>query len=195
MNAIERKTLYFLKEGEANTDALLKFVKAYAEAAGVNHIVVASTSGETGVKASEVFKSFNVVVVTHHAGFAEPGVHELAEKNRLKILKNGAPNPNDYPCLKQCGTSHPQRIWNNSASRTDRLHSEKIRPRNQSLRRSHADGNRCGAHPNRPRHHSNRWKQPRSRHRPTHKTSQRLKILRLKNKRNNSQTKGIRVKT
>jgi hypothetical protein len=90
MNAIERKTLYFLKEGEANTDALLKFVKAYAEASGVNHIVVASTSGETGVKASEVFKGFNVVVVTHHAGFAEPGVHELAEKNRLKILKNGA---------------------------------------------------------------------------------------------------------
>jgi hypothetical protein len=90
MNAVERKTLYFLKEGEANTDALLKFVKAYAENAGVNHIVVASTTGETGAKASEIFKGFNVVVVTHHAGFAEVGVQELTEKNRLKILKNGA---------------------------------------------------------------------------------------------------------
>jgi hypothetical protein len=90
MSALERKTLYFLKEGEANTYALLKFVKAYAEKVGVNHIVVASTTGETGIKASEIFKGYNVVVVTHQAGFAEPGVQELTEKNRLKILNNGA---------------------------------------------------------------------------------------------------------
>jgi hypothetical protein len=90
MSAVERKTLYFLKEGEINTDALLKFVKAYAENLGINHIVVASSTGETGVKASEIFKGFNIVVVTHHAGFAEPGVQELTEENSLKILKNGS---------------------------------------------------------------------------------------------------------
>jgi len=90
MSAVERKTLYFLKEGEANTDALLKFVKAYAENGGVNHIVVASTTGGTGAKASEIFKGFNVVVVTHNTGFAEPSVQELTERNRLRILKNGA---------------------------------------------------------------------------------------------------------
>jgi len=90
MNAVEHKTLYFMREGEVNTDALLKFVKEYAQTRGVNHIVVASTTGDTGVKASEVLKGFNVVVVTHHAGFAEPGVQELTEENRLKILTNGA---------------------------------------------------------------------------------------------------------
>jgi len=90
MSAVERKALYFALPGEVNTDALLKFVKDYAEAVGVNHIVVASTTGKTGVKASEVFKGFNVVVVTHHAGFIEPGAQELTEENRLKILENGA---------------------------------------------------------------------------------------------------------
>jgi len=89
MSAVERKTLYFASPGETNTDALLTFVKDYAKAAGVNNIVVASTTGETGVKASEVFKGSNVVVVTHHAGFTEPGAQELTEENRLKILENG----------------------------------------------------------------------------------------------------------
>jgi len=90
MNAIERKTLYFTSAGKDNTDILLKFVKDYAKVAGVNHIIVASTTGETGVKASEVLKGFNLVVVTHHTGFAEPSVQELTEENRLKILENGA---------------------------------------------------------------------------------------------------------
>jgi len=90
MSTVERKTLYFASPGKANTDALLNFVKDYAKAVGVNHIVVASTTGETGVKASEVFKDFNVVVVTHHAGLTEPGAQELTEENRLKILENGA---------------------------------------------------------------------------------------------------------
>ncbi len=90
MNTVERKTLYFLKEGETNTEDVLKVVKAYAESAGVNHIVIASTTGRTGVKASEYFKNFNTIVVTHHAGFAEPGIQELTENNRLAILKNGA---------------------------------------------------------------------------------------------------------
>jgi hypothetical protein len=68
----------------------MNFVKTSAETAGLTHIVVASTTGKTGVKASEILKGFNVVVVTHHAGFDEPRVNELTEKNRPKILKNGA---------------------------------------------------------------------------------------------------------
>jgi hypothetical protein len=90
MSTVEHKTLYFTSHRKANTKALLEFVKKHAEAQGVNHIVVASTTGETGVKASKVFKGFTVVVVTHHAGFTEPDAQELTEENRLKILGNGA---------------------------------------------------------------------------------------------------------
>jgi len=90
MSLIKRETLYFQTPGKQNTEALLKLVKAYAEAEGIRDIVVASTTGETGVKASKLFKGFNVVVVTHFVGMREPGVSEFVEENRKRILKNGA---------------------------------------------------------------------------------------------------------
>jgi len=52
--------------------------------------VVASTRGLTGVKASEILKGYNVVIVTHHTGFREPGKNELKDEYRRKILANGA---------------------------------------------------------------------------------------------------------
>lgn len=64
MSWIEQKTVYFETPGKSNTKFLLKLVKEYARASGIRHIVVASTTGETGVKASKTFKEFNVVVVT-----------------------------------------------------------------------------------------------------------------------------------
>ena len=87
---MESKTIYFEKPGKENTETVLKLVKKYAETKGIKDIVVASTTGETGVKASIILKSLNVVVVTHHFGFRQPGVHELLEDNREKILENGA---------------------------------------------------------------------------------------------------------
>ena len=82
--------MYFEKPGKESTAALLKIVKKYAESAGVRDIVIASTRGETGVAASRLFKDYNVVVVTHFTGFSEPGVQELKEEYRKRILKNGA---------------------------------------------------------------------------------------------------------
>jgi len=87
---IERKTVYFARPGKENTEAVLKLAKEYAETKGIKDIVVASTTGETGVKASRIFKDFNVVVVTHHFGFRKPSIHELLDENRQKILENGA---------------------------------------------------------------------------------------------------------
>lgn len=90
MKPVERKTVYFEIPGKQNTESVLELVKNYAQAEGVRNIVVASTTGETGVKASKVFRGFNVVVVSHHVGFQENGVWELKEENRRKILENGA---------------------------------------------------------------------------------------------------------
>jgi len=90
MSSVERKTVYFNVSGEQNTDLLLKLVKDYVEAEGIRDIVVASTTGRTGVKASKILRGFNVVVVTHHFGMEEPGVSELEETNRERILENGA---------------------------------------------------------------------------------------------------------
>ena len=90
MSLVERRTAYFQASGKQNTESVLELVKSYAKSEGIRDIVVASTTGETGVKASKLFKDFNVVVVSHHVGFHEPGVWELNEENRRKILDNGA---------------------------------------------------------------------------------------------------------
>ena len=90
MSVIEKKTVYFREAGAKNTDLLLKIVRNYVEKEEINDIVVASTTGETGVKAAKIFKPRNVVVVTHHFGFREPGKIELLEENKKEILANGA---------------------------------------------------------------------------------------------------------
>lgn len=87
---IERKTVYFEKIGNQNTEALLKLAKKYAESTGIRDIVVASTRGETGVAASKMLKGYNIVVVTHHTGFSELGTQELKEEYRKQILADGA---------------------------------------------------------------------------------------------------------
>ncbi|MEM1767515.1 MAG: pyruvate kinase alpha/beta domain-containing protein, partial [Candidatus Bathyarchaeia archaeon] len=90
MPFITKNTLYFKKPGPQNTDALLNFVKEYAEKENIRDIVVASTTGETGVKAAKIFSGYNVVVVTHHVGFRKPGEWELNENYRKEILESGA---------------------------------------------------------------------------------------------------------
>lgn len=90
MGFVERKTLCFNAPGRQNTEAVLRLAKEYAQIEGIRDIVVASTTGETGAAASEAFKGFNLVMVTHHFNFPGPGKHELTEENRQKILGNGS---------------------------------------------------------------------------------------------------------
>lgn len=90
MSFITKHTLYFKNPGPQNTDALLNFVKEYAEKEKIRDIVVASTTGETGVKTTKLFNGYNVVVVTHHVGFRKPGEWELKENYRKEILESGA---------------------------------------------------------------------------------------------------------
>jgi len=90
MSSVERKVTYFEQAGEQNTDVLLQFVKKYVEKEGIKDIVIASTTGETGAKASKIFKGYNVVIVTHCFGFKETGKTELLKEHRKEILANGA---------------------------------------------------------------------------------------------------------
>jgi len=88
--SVEKTIVYFNTPGRGNTEVVLALAKKRAEELGIRNIVVASTTGETGVRASQVFKGFNLVVVTHHTGFKEPGQQELTEDNRRIIEENGA---------------------------------------------------------------------------------------------------------
>lgn len=68
---------------------VLQVARKYAEENGIKDIVVATTTGETGVQASNIFRDgFNLVAVTHSTGFKEEGKQELLEKNRHKMLES-----------------------------------------------------------------------------------------------------------
>jgi len=89
MGSIERVTVYFDSPGDENTDRVLEEAKRRAEELGIRDVVVASTRGETGVKASKLFKGYNVIVVTHHTGFRRPNFQEMTEENRRLIEEYG----------------------------------------------------------------------------------------------------------
>lgn len=74
-----------------NTKQVVEIAKDYAEKNGIKDIVVATTKGEMGIIASEIFgKEYNLVIVTHITGFRENNIQELSEENKAKILRNGA---------------------------------------------------------------------------------------------------------
>lgn len=80
---------YFHTPGRENTERVLQIAKTRAEQLGIRSIVVATTTGQTGVRASEVFKGYNLIAVTHSAGFKEPNFQELTDENRRAIEANG----------------------------------------------------------------------------------------------------------
>lgn len=86
---MEIQSVYFAESGSANTEKTLEIAKRRAEQLGIKTIVVASTSGETGVKAVKLLVSYKVVVVTHTTGFQAPDDQELTPENRAKILEKG----------------------------------------------------------------------------------------------------------
>jgi hypothetical protein len=85
----ETKTVYFEELGRENTDETLRLAKERADVLGIRNIVVASYTGYTGVKASEVFKGYNLVVAAGVVGFREPNVHRMTPENRAIIEGNG----------------------------------------------------------------------------------------------------------
>jgi hypothetical protein len=84
-----KEILYFESKGEVNTDETLKIAKERADELGIRDVVVASTRGGTGVKAVDLFKGYNVVVVPHVTGLREPGQQELTVENIEKIEEGG----------------------------------------------------------------------------------------------------------
>jgi hypothetical protein len=89
---MERKVIYFEKPGRENTGACLEVVKQSLHENNYRHLVVASTTGETGLVFSEALKGkeVNTVVVTHSWGFKEPNAGEVPADVRKTIESNGA---------------------------------------------------------------------------------------------------------
>ncbi|MDH4100264.1 MAG: hypothetical protein OEV28_06780 [Nitrospirota bacterium] len=86
-----RQVDYFDKAGQANSDRCVEIARQLV-AEGYTNVVVASTTGETGVKIARALHGLgaNLVVVTHSAGFKEPNSLELTVENEKEIRKLGA---------------------------------------------------------------------------------------------------------
>ena len=85
----QKPIYYFQNPGRENTDDVLKLVKERAEELGIKTIIVASTTGNTAVKATEYLKGYRVIAVSHSAGFLEAHVQKFTDDNRRKTESNG----------------------------------------------------------------------------------------------------------
>jgi len=86
---VELKTVYFENPGSENTEVVLRLARQRAEELGIKTMVIATTQGDTAVKAVDVFKGLKVIAVTHVAGFREPNTQELTEENRQIVESKG----------------------------------------------------------------------------------------------------------
>ena len=87
--AAKKEVTYFMRPGPENTDATLALARKRAVDLGVESVIVATTVGQTGVKAIKFFQGCNLIIVTHSAGFTETNVQELSEEHRRTILAAG----------------------------------------------------------------------------------------------------------
>lgn len=86
---MEVKAVYFTQPGSENTEEVLHIARQRAEEMGIKTILVASTSGNTAVKAVRVFKEMKEIAVSHAAGFREPNTQEFTEENRRIVESKG----------------------------------------------------------------------------------------------------------
>ncbi len=90
MTDVTVQSVYFGQPGSQNTARTLEIARRRADELGIHTVLVASTRGETGVQVAQQFQGYDVVVVTHAAGFASPNTQELTEENRDAIEATGA---------------------------------------------------------------------------------------------------------
>ena len=86
---MELKTVYFENAGKENTEAVLQIARQRAEELGIKNILVASTKGDTAVRAMDVLQGLRVIVVTHVTGFKEPNFQQFTEENRQIVESKG----------------------------------------------------------------------------------------------------------
>ncbi len=88
---IKHTTIYYPEGGSTHTEDTLKASLTAAKELDIKTILVASTSGETGVKAAELYKDsgINLIVVGHQVGFPVPKVQQFKPENGTRIEELG----------------------------------------------------------------------------------------------------------
>ncbi len=85
------QTTYYSKTGQENTQRTLELARDRARQLGIDTILVASSSGATGVLAAQLLQGFHTIIVSHSTGFAGPNTQELLPIHRVQIEAAGVP--------------------------------------------------------------------------------------------------------
>ena len=80
---------YFHNPGKENTDKTLELAAEYAEKNGIKKIVVATYSGETALRLSEISKDKQIIAVTLHAGTTKQERKAAWEGNLERLKAKG----------------------------------------------------------------------------------------------------------
>jgi hypothetical protein len=84
-------TVYFEEASPELTGAVFEAVEKFLrEHEEIKKIVVATTTGATGAATARRFSEHEVIVVSHHTGFASPNENELGDEHRSAIEISGA---------------------------------------------------------------------------------------------------------
>lgn len=86
----EKKIVYFDKVGKVNTNNTLRLAKGRFEELGLKKAVIATSFGDTAVKALDYFKGEELVVINSMYGFREPGKESLKPKAKERLQTAGA---------------------------------------------------------------------------------------------------------
>lgn len=79
--------MYWNNSGKNNTDETIALAVKRAKELNLEHIVVGSNTGDTALKLAGC--GLKVVCVSHHVGFAGPGVDEMSGEMRRKLAAAG----------------------------------------------------------------------------------------------------------
>jgi len=88
MGGVSRPIFYFNQAGVENTDEIVKIVYKRLKEGDIQSVVVASSSGATGLKfAKKMVRETNLVIVSSHPGYSAPGVWSF-DLDSLKELES-----------------------------------------------------------------------------------------------------------
>jgi hypothetical protein len=82
--------VYFAQPGPANTARALALAHSRARQLAIRKLLVATTTGSTGIQAAQTLPGLEIIAVSHSAGFAGADTQELTAENRAAIEAAGA---------------------------------------------------------------------------------------------------------
>ena len=79
--------MYFKQAGRDNTEQSLQIAKDEALKRGIKYIVVASTFGDTGLRAAQMLHDTDIklIIVGHGVGMREPGLQRFDQGKKKEI--------------------------------------------------------------------------------------------------------------